>query len=769
MTGQYDGMYCRTVGAVVPLLLETKNYEKAELLLKFVFKAMKLYGMNRVPHVIGKTTSFNGKKDSLYIIGKTDQIDGQAHNILAWAKLALARGDTPFEDSTWNLVSGLMDRSTEEPYMGSKKKSFIPGLVYNFNFEHSRALPTNYDLLTQCFIGAALESMIKVAQRRNDSLHIKHWNEKLKTLKSGIEKYMTRVVDGKKIYLELLAKEGNENKKFLGFSWVNLSPAAAQWEPLKRDVFKNTVMEMQNQTLQKWNNIKWMPTESWPGGEFSGQMIGKGIGWEIEFCREEKDWKRLLEILSMLEVVQHDESIFMENSFLTAGSQNSVQRMNKNDLEKMQYGIWKIVDPGNGEQAAWWCWAMARLRKEFGLSALPEKLCSEPEIKISLKDQTKAYIEISNQNNASIFYTLNGTVPSKNSIPYNGNYPINKPAKIRAVAYNNNLMVSDISNLVVPSVYNGLEYLCFPDIKENDNFEWTENSPSYTGYMKNFNLKDFSVLENKFGIIQKGFLKINREGDYKFFIIALNHSRLYIDGQLISYDINSLKNNDSIKKNHFKKGLHKLKLESECSPRNNNIDIYYSINYESKEIVDPSMLLTKLPGDSTILPPKILPFKPEFDIDEKLLVTIKPFDSSEIFYTLDASNPSANSFKYKKPIEVNSSMTVKAVSMRNGQASSISIMDYKQTEKTKVKLKFQPGSKYKAMGTASLIDGIYGSTNLNDCNWLGFEGDDFDVTLDLRKIKSVKEIKTGFLNNPGSWIFLPQEIKFFVSANGEKF
>ena len=31
MTGQYDGEYCRTVGAMVPLLIETKNYEKAEL------------------------------------------------------------------------------------------------------------------------------------------------------------------------------------------------------------------------------------------------------------------------------------------------------------------------------------------------------------------------------------------------------------------------------------------------------------------------------------------------------------------------------------------------------------------------------------------------------------------------------------------------------------------------------------------------------------------------------------------------------------------
>jgi hypothetical protein len=30
-------------------------------------------------------------------------------------------------------------------------------------------------------------------------------------------------------------------------------------------------------------------------------------------------------------------------------------------------GRWTLKDPGNGEQAAWYCWAMARLRKALGL------------------------------------------------------------------------------------------------------------------------------------------------------------------------------------------------------------------------------------------------------------------------------------------------------------------------------------------------------------------------------------------------------------------
>jgi len=771
MTGQYDGMYCRTVGAIIPLLLETKSYDKAELLLKFVFKVMKMNKMNRVPHVIGKKIIHfgNQEKDSIYIIGKKDQIDGQAHNILSWARLALQRGHTSFEDSTWDFVAALMDRSTEVPYMGSNKNGFIPDLIYNFNFEHSRPLPTNYDLLTQCFTGAALETMIQVAKRRNDTARMNIWDQRLKILKTGIEKYMTRTVNGKEIYLELLSKEGYANKPFLGFSWVNLSPVATQWEPLDHKVLLNTVKEMQNLTMQQWNNIKWMPTEWWPNGNFSGQMIGKGIGWEIEFSREEKNWERINQILSMLEIIQHDEPIYMENSFLTTGLNHSIEHLNKNDLKKMNNGVWKIVDPGNGEQVAWWCWAMAKLRKELGLPAIPEKLLHVPDIRISDEDRTNADIEITSKPGMLVYYSTVGSKPSKNSIRYMHPFIVKKPARIEAVAYNKNYRMSNIASLDISSVYTGLEFSCFSDMKNDKNFIWKNDTPSYTGYTKSFDVDSFISNQNKYGIINNGYLKISRGGDYKFFIITLNHSRLFIDKQLISFDVNSLSNKNEIKEIRLNKGLHKLRLESECSARKGKTEIYFSLNNGPREIVDSSMLLTKIPYGDNLLRPQILPFKPEFDIDTPISVSIISFDSSEIFYTLNGSNPNKNSFRYKNPFEVNSTSIVKAVAIRNNQISPVSIMHYKQTEKTKISLRFAPSPKYNPMGAATLLDGIYGTTNLHNGNWLGFEGDDFEAILDLRKIKKVNEIKTEFLNNPGSWIFLPEEIKYYVSQDGKNF
>ncbi len=768
MTGQYDGEYCRTVGAMVPLLIETKYYDKAELLLKFVFQTMKKSGMNRVPHVIGKKIIHIGNqtKDSIYIIGKTDQIDGQAHNILAWARLALVRGKTSFEDSTWNFVSELMNKSTEQPYFGSSKNGFIPNLIYNFNFEHSRPIPTNYDLLTQCFVGSALNSMIKVAKRRNDINKVKVWKERLRKLINGIEKHLTRKVGNKQIYLELLQISDNKNIPFDGFSWVNLSPAAAQWQPLNYEVFKNTVLEMEKTTLQKWNNIQWLPTQSWPNGDFSGQIIGKGIGWEIEFNRQIKNWNRILQIFTMVKTIQNEEPIFMENSYLTTGT-NTNLRINKDELNKMQNGVWKVVDPGNGEQAAWWCWAISRLRIELGLSAIPQKLLPSSIINVVENTQSNAKIEITNQSASSIYYSTDGSIPSKNSYKYNGSFLVEKPVKINTVAYDN-LAFSNIKSLIIPSKYYSLEYSCYPNIKIENNFKWIKNPPSYTGYVNSFDIKKFSLLKNEFGIIYKGYIKINHESNYKFFIITLNHAQLFIDDKLISFDVNSLTKNRAIKSIHLEEGYHKLLLETESSQNFDNLEIYYSRNNLPKIKVDSSMLSSVKPGNN-IFAPQILPFKPDFDIDEQLIINLNSLDNLPIYYTLDGSIPSKNSLRYKEPIKINSALTVKAVEIKDGQISPVSIMNYMQTENRKINLKSQPSSKYQSNGSASLIDGIYGSTNLHDGNWLGFEGDDFDATIDLRKIKELKEIKTEFLNSPGSWVFLPSSIKYFISSDGKNF
>jgi hypothetical protein len=50
------------------------------------------------------------------------------------------------------------------------------------------------------------------------------------------------------------------------------------------------------------------------------------------------------------------------------------QKLTDSDLAAMKDAVWKSKDAGNGEQCAWWCWAMARLRKEKGLPVVPKRM-----------------------------------------------------------------------------------------------------------------------------------------------------------------------------------------------------------------------------------------------------------------------------------------------------------------------------------------------------------------------------------------------------------
>jgi hypothetical protein len=76
--------------------------------------------------------------------------------------------------------------------------------------------------------------------------------------------------------------------------------------------------------------------------------------------------------------------------------------------------------------------------------------------------------------------------------------------------------------------------------------------------------------------------------------------------------------------------------------------------------------------------------------------------------------------------------------------------------------------KYPVGGGKALTDGLKG---INDYhfNWLGFEGPDLIAVINLEELKEVKSIEMDFLQEIKSWVFLPTEIQYFYSSNGETF
>lgn len=90
-----------------------------------------------------------------------------------------------------------------------------------------------------------------------------------------------------------------------------------------------------------------------------------------------------------------------------------------------------------------------------------------------------------------------------------------------------------------------------------------------------------------------------------------------------------------------------------------------------------------------------------------------------------------------------------------------------------VSLKYPPHPKYRGGSKFPLTDGIINNVSPRWMfyydKWLGFEVDDLDATIDLKKHIKVNKITARFLQKLDSWIFPPTEVQIQVSLDGKTF
>jgi hexosaminidase len=87
----------------------------------------------------------------------------------------------------------------------------------------------------------------------------------------------------------------------------------------------------------------------------------------------------------------------------------------------------------------------------------------------------------------------------------------------------------------------------------------------------------------------------------------------------------------------------------------------------------------------------------------------------------------------------------------------------------KVTLYNEPAPKYRSMGGQSLVDGVKGTKSYSAGHWLGFEGKNPEVLIEMEKPTTIQTLDLRFLESNHSWIFLPKEIKVYTSADGVQF
>jgi hypothetical protein len=85
------------------------------------------------------------------------------------------------------------------------------------------------------------------------------------------------------------------------------------------------------------------------------------------------------------------------------------------------------------------------------------------------------------------------------------------------------------------------------------------------------------------------------------------------------------------------------------------------------------------------------------------------------------------------------------------------------------RLAASPDPRYPACGAASLTDGLLGSADHADPQWLGLLGKDLEATIDLGAATEIRKLGASFLQSHGVGIFLPKQVEFSVSDDGKNF
>ncbi len=85
-----------------------------------------------------------------------------------------------------------------------------------------------------------------------------------------------------------------------------------------------------------------------------------------------------------------------------------------------------------------------------------------------------------------------------------------------------------------------------------------------------------------------------------------------------------------------------------------------------------------------------------------------------------------------------------------------------------ISIKTKYSESYPVGGEKALTDGLLGDLDFHN-NWLGFEGEDMEIEIDLQSKQDISKIDMSFLKAVNSWVFLPEKITVEVSIDGKNY
>ncbi len=158
---------------------------------------------------------------------------------------------------------------------------------------------------------------------------------------------------------------------------------------------------------------------------------------------------------------------------------------------------------------------------------------------------------------------------------------------------------------------------------------------------------------------------------------------------------------------------------------------------------------------------------------DKMMVEIVPLRPGEIYYWIKDEYDNRKDKEwilYTGPIciDVTSEILAK-VKNEAGESNIVSANFFKKPNNYTINTKSIYNPQYHAGGADGLLDGVYGTANWRKGDWQGYQGEDFEATIDLQKEKLINYIGSIFLQDSRSWILMPTKVEYYISSDNSNF